>query len=101
MRTAALITALCGLWCTSPAFAELPANLQVPSLYRPLVESMAGQSPTFHRQLLRIAAEPGLTVELNVVPRIAGARAVTRMVRRGEELDAEIQVGRFENLGGT
>ena len=36
-----------------------PPNLVVSAMYRPLVEAMLRDSPTFRRQCVRIAAEPG------------------------------------------
>jgi hypothetical protein len=91
---------LCILSFTSPAFAQLalPSNFDVPTMYRELVESMADRSPTFRGQLQRIAAAPGLTIDLEVVPHIVGARAATRMVRQIDGLDARIQVARFDNV---
>lgn len=91
---------LCILSFASPAFAQfaLPSNFDVPTMYRELVESMADRSPTFREQLRRIASEPGLIIDLDVVPRIVGARAVTRMVRQTDELTAHIEVARFENV---
>jgi hypothetical protein len=89
---------LCILSLTSPAFAQsaLPPNLKVAPIYRELVESMAAQSPTFQAQLLRIATAHGVTVRVEVVPHIIGARAMTRMVRNIDGLDARIQVTRFD-----
>ena len=84
----------------SPAFAQsaLPSNLRVAPMYRALVESMADRSPTFRRQLLRIANEPQLTIDLDVVLRIVGARAVTQMVRQADGLTARIQVTRLDDV---
>ena len=91
---------LCILSLASPAFAQfaLPSNLDVSPIYRDLVESMADRSPTFRRQLQRIADEPRLTIDLDVVPHIVGARAVTRMVRKADGLDARIEVSRFDDM---
>lgn len=90
---------LCIVLSTSSAFAQssLPSNLQMAPMYRELVESMADRSATFRRQLTRIASEPGLTIDLEFVPRIIGARAETRMVRQVDRLDARIQVARLED----
>ena len=54
-----------------PRQLALPANLIVARVYQPLVEAMLRDSPTFRRQCVRIAAEPGLTVHLtmNAPPR--------------------------------
>lgn len=91
---------LCILSLTSPAFAQsaLPPNLQVAPIYRELVESMAAQSPIFQAQLLRIATAAGVTVHVEVVPHIVGARAMTRMVRQHDALTARIEVARFDDL---
>ncbi len=84
----------------SPAFAQLglPSNFDIAPIYRGLVESMAERSPTFRQQLLRIANEPHLTIDLDVVPHIVGARAMTRMVRQADGLDAHIEVERFDDI---
>jgi hypothetical protein len=42
----------------------LPANLKVPPMYRTYIEAMVRWSPTFRRQVLRLAAAPWLTVVL-------------------------------------
>jgi hypothetical protein len=47
---------------------ELPQNLTIPAIFRPIVEAMRLQSPTFRRQCLRIAAAPELTVVLHGEP---------------------------------
>ena len=95
-----LATVLCSLLLSSPAFAQLavPSNLHVPPVYRELVESIAMRSATFRRQLSRVAEQPGLTIDLEVVPRIIGARAMTRIVRQMNGLTAHIEVARFDDL---
>lgn len=92
--------ALCGLSLASPAFAQgtLPSNLHVAPMYRELVESMADHSPTFHGQLVRIATAPRVTVHVEIVQHIIGARAMTRMVRQIDGLTARIEVARFDNV---
>jgi hypothetical protein len=88
---------------TETAFSdqlELPANVDVGSLYRPLLESMLRRSPTFRRQCLRIANESRLTVHLRAFPglRPAGARAVTHFTRLPSgRLSAEIEFNRFDD----
>ena len=91
---------LCILLSYSQAFAQsaLPSNLQVAPVYRNLVASIADRSPTFRQQLLRIANERGLTIDLEVVPHIVGARAMTEMVRQAEGLSVRVQVTRFDNI---
>ncbi len=78
-----------------PRQLAMPPNLVVSSMYRPLVESMLRQSPTFRRQCMRIAAEPLLTVHLAITRPSPGydVRATTRMTRdaRGH-LSAAIQI---------
>jgi hypothetical protein len=95
-----LAITVCILSLGSPAFAQfaLPSNLQVAPMYRELVESMAERSPTFRGQLLRIATAPRLTIDLDVVPHIVGARAVTRMVRHADGLAARAQVSQFDDV---
>jgi hypothetical protein len=98
--TTPLAFVACILSLLTPAFAQpaLPSNLHVSPVYHGLVESIARQSPTFQAQLVRIATAPDVTVHLDVVPRIAGARAVTEMVRQSDGLTARIQVSRFDNV---
>jgi hypothetical protein len=63
-----------------------PPNLVVSAMYRPLVESMLRDSPTFRRQCIRIAGEPALTVHLVITPppRHFGVRAMTRLTRNAK-----------------
>src|SRR5262245_31432705 len=46
----------------------VPDNVVVPGVYRNLVEAMLRGSPTFRRQCLRIAAEPRLSVSVEISP---------------------------------
>jgi hypothetical protein len=83
-----------------PRQLALPPNLVVSSMYRPLVEAMLRDSPTFRRQCVRIAAEPGLTVHLTVSPppRRSTHRAMTHLARDGRgHLTAIIAIGPFED----
>jgi len=84
----------------SPAFAQLalPSNLHVAPMYREMVESIADRSPTFQGQLLRIGSARGVTVHVEIVQHIIGARAMTRMVRQIDGLTARIEVARFDNV---
>lgn len=61
-----------------------PHNLILDDSYRPLIESMLRQSPTFRRQCARIAADPKLTVQLNLAApsTLVSVRATTHMTRR-------------------
>jgi hypothetical protein len=67
-----------------PEQVALPPNLLVSPLYRPLLESMLRQSPTFRRQCFRIANEAWLTVKLGPAPPswLHGVRAITRVLRQ-------------------
>jgi hypothetical protein len=79
---------------------SLPPNLVVPAMYRPLLETMLRDSPTFRRQCVRIAAEPGLTVHLTATPppRRFDHRAMTRLTRDGQgHLTAGVNIGAFED----
>ena len=63
--------------------AEIPSNLKISSMYRELLEKMLSQSPTFRRQLLRIAAAQELTVYLKMTAPMwpGNVRATTQFVR--------------------
>ena len=77
-----------------------PPNLIVSAMYRPLVELMLRDSPTFRRQCVRIAGEPGLTVRLNVnsSTQRSDLRAVTRLTRDAKgELTATIDIGPLQD----
>ena len=84
--------------------AELPRNLVVPEVMRPLVERMWRQSLTFRRQCARLAEHPPVTVSIDLavgVRNTSGARAT--MQRRGARLEVSIRVdlrqpGRFVEL---
>jgi hypothetical protein len=83
-----------------PRQLALPPNLMVSAMYRPLVEAMLRDSPTFRRQCVRIAAEPGLTVQLSVSPppRRSTHRALTHFTRDAQgRLTAVIAIGPFED----
>lgn len=69
-----------------PTQLAAPPNITVPPMYRPLVETMLRGSPTFRRQCLRLAAEPSLTVLLEMNPHAlrSDARAKTRMTRNAQ-----------------
>lgn len=83
-----------------PRQLAAPANLVVHEMYRPLVESMLRDSPTFRRQCLRIAGEPKLTVHLAIGrPRWrSDFRAVTRMTRKPNgALAVYVEIGGLDN----
>jgi len=62
---------------------RVPSNLDVPGVYRNLIEAMLRRSPTFRRQCMRIAAEPRLMVNVEVSPQSLGSgiRAITHIRR--------------------
>jgi hypothetical protein len=79
-----------------PRQLAAPPNLVVQNMYRPLVESMLRDSPTFRRQCIRIAAEPTLTVHLVIGPvqQRSDIRAITRMTRKPNgTLTAYVDIG--------
>ena len=63
-----------------PRQLAAPANLVVSPMFRPLVESMLRDSPTFRRQCLRISGAPRLTVRLDIrgIPSRSTVRATTK-----------------------
>lgn len=72
-----------------------PPNLIVPDTHRPLLESMLRQSPTFRRQCARLAADPKLTVRLNLAAPSRGdsMRATTHVTRQQDgQMVAVIQI---------
>ena len=78
-----------------PRQLATPPNLIVSSMYRPLVESMLRQSPTFRRQCVRIGAERSLMVHLAITKPSPGydVRATTRITRDEKgRLSAAIQI---------
>ena len=79
--------------------ASLPRNLIAPASYRDLLERMLQRSVTFRRQCLRLAHTPDLTVTLQTagMPRPAHMRARARIVRRGVEMIASIEVLRLDD----
>jgi hypothetical protein len=83
-----------------PRQLTAPPNLIVPEMYRPLVESMLRDSPTFRRQCLRIAGETALTVHLAIgsPPRRSDIRAITRITRKPNGvLTAYVDIGPLDN----
>ena len=83
-----------------PRQIATPPNLVVPDMYRPLLESMLRESPTFRRQCMRIAGEPTLTVRLTIgAPwRRSGFRATTRMTRNPNgRLSANVDIAPLDN----
>jgi hypothetical protein len=66
-----------------PRQLAAPANLIVSPMFRPLVELMLRESPTFRRQCLRISGAPNLTVRLYIhgMPLRSDVRATTTLTR--------------------
>lgn len=84
-----------------PRHLAPPPNLFVSPMYRPLVESMLRESPTFRRQCMRIAGEPGLTVRLAIAsaPSRPGVRATTQMTRDAKgHLAAVVEIGPRQHI---
>lgn len=82
-----------------PEHAVIPPNLEISSPYRGLVANMLRQSPTFRRQILRIAGAADLTVRLQWVPApwLGGARAITQFSRESTgHLSANVSIVRQE-----
>lgn len=83
-----------------PARGDIPPNMQVSVVYRQLVVDMLSRSPTFRRQMLRIAAATRLTVCLQpALPSwLQGVRAKTEFSRdsRGS-LSANIEIVPLDN----
>jgi YD repeat-containing protein len=69
-------------------------------MYRPLIESMLRDSPTFRRQCMRIGAEPLLTVRLTINSTLqrSDVRATTRLTRNAQgRLLAVVDIGSFHH----
>jgi hypothetical protein len=84
----------------SSEHVSIPNNLQTDADYRVLLASMLEHSPTFRRQCLRLASEPGLIVRIHPSGSFwtRGARALTHLVRdAGGGLTAEIYLTRFDD----
>jgi hypothetical protein len=78
-----------------PARGDIPPNMQVSLVYRQLVVKMLSRSPTFRRQMLRIAAASHLTVSLHsAYPSThTGLRATTEFSRGTKgNLSATIEI---------
>jgi hypothetical protein len=79
-----------------PRQLAAPANLVVSQMFRPLVESMLRDSPTFRRQCLRISGAPNLTVRLEIrgAPSRKDVRATTKLTQHGSgRVSALIEIG--------
>jgi hypothetical protein len=69
-----------------PSRGDIPPNLQASGIYRQLVVKMLSRSPTFRRQMLRIAAASHLTVRLQsgLASSHPGLRATADLVRKAD-----------------
>jgi hypothetical protein len=78
--------------------AQLPPNLIVSPLLRPVVEAMLRDSPTFRRQCVRLTNSPSISVSLEqlIVLRAAGAQAVTDV-----SFDRDARMAAHVKLGST
>ncbi len=67
----------------APGPATVPSNFKVSSVYHDLVNEMLGRSPTFRRQIMRIAGAQHLTIYLQAghPPWPRNVRATTRFER--------------------
>ena len=78
------------------ARVDIPGNLQLEPMYRPLIASMLERSATFRRQCLRLGGDPGVTVHLFPLGVFwtRGARALSRITRDSHgDLHADIFLG--------
>ena len=81
-----------------PCAIPLPA-LQIEKALEPIVREMCRRSPTFRRQLIRLADAPGLvvTVAIRRVRTSSDAEATTRFAREhGLLRRAEVEIGRAD-----
>jgi hypothetical protein len=84
-----------------PTQLATPPNIVVSPMYRQVVEAMLRGSPTFRRQCLRLAADPSLTVVLNMNPheQRSDVRAKTRMTRDAKgRLSAVVQIAPLQDI---
>ena len=81
-----------------PCAIPLPA-LQIETALEPIVREMCRRSPTFRRQLIRLADAPGLVVTVTIrrVRPPSHAEATTRFAREhGLLRRAEVEIGRAD-----
>jgi len=79
----------------TPGLAALPFNLVVTSLYKPVIDQLLRDSPTFRRQCARIAASPQLRVTIGSEPPLPAQRpaALTQLTRyEGGAIRAVVRV---------
>ena len=78
----------------APIHRDLPPNLTVSSLLRPVAELMLRHSPTFRRQCSRVAAASRLTVTVGTfyMRPTESARARTRFHSRDGDIRAEVEI---------
>jgi hypothetical protein len=73
---------------------QLPSTIVIAPVHRSSVAAMLRYSPTFRRQYNRIARTTDLRVE--IAPSLLGGAAggaLTRIVRRGRGMEAEVHIG--------
>jgi hypothetical protein len=78
------------------AYIATPAHVIIADTYRPLIESMLRQSPTFRRQCVRIASESNLVINIGIAQPSARSdfRAMTEISRQPDgRLTAFITIG--------
>lgn len=79
----------------APGQLSIPSNVRISSVYRKLVDDMLRRSPTFRRQVLRLASARHLTVNLQAAapPWQRSVRATTKFDRdRVGGLSAQIEI---------
>jgi hypothetical protein len=78
----------------SPAHAQIPSNVVIAPIFRPVLESMLQRSGTFRRQCMRIANAQNLVVQMDfgVAPLPSMTRARMRMLRQGLRRTALIEI---------
>ena len=84
-----------------PTQLASPPNIVVSPMYREVVEAMLRGSPTFRRQCLRLAAEPALTVVLDMNPheQRSDVRARTSMTRNAKgHLSAMVRIAPLHDI---
>ena len=84
-----------GAWMSPPARCEIAAEgLRVEPALRPVVVDMCRRSPTFRRQVIRLARQPGLEVRLQAgqFSTFGTVRARTTLTRVDGQLRAAIVV---------
>ncbi len=71
---------------------QLPPNLVIPEVLRPLVTRMWRSSATFRRQCAQLAEHPEVTIAVALDPRTTHGRALVRVDRGEAGLNASVQI---------